>query len=984
MQLFSSAKSIASIEHKLGALQGMARLNALIELAWYGRQLDCYRSMQLVEEADALLHQQVNCDTERSLLTGRLLLIQAEVKVLFCEYGSATQLLDSARAMFDRHQDAIGLGDAAWLDGMMHFDIGSIDDVLVRFSEALDWYRRSGDEERVAICVARLAVHRGFYGRSTPAAEQFEQISVASVSQPQIYTWQANAIGQREILIGGPAKAVVNFINAYEPALESGQIRHAITVAANVGCLFSRLGDLDAAAKWGEDTLKLARKTGWPACLGVCLISLGEVLLQLGQANEARAYLMEAREQMRPLSISRNFRLATYWVGKSYLLQDDLNAALAYFDQCEVPEVSKTDFFLASQVWCGQATVYIKLGDWTKASEKAHAALMLAEQHNYAEGKIAALSVLADLNALFILSEPPAGLEKRCPLGLIHQALDVANSIDGYSIKPDLMDQVAAFYSQQGDFKAAYESGLTAGLLRREKYARDVQNRVLTMEIRQQAERAKLEAQHQGALIATLQETADTLSALSRVGQEVTASLEIESVLQVLYQHVYQMLKPASFFLYLTQARNDLLTLALGIENGMAVERHSIAYPASTLVGRCASRGEEYTFRFSKRLDEAIQFPASGMPHSVLCFPLMSGERVLGVMCVHDVGINTFDTREQSIFRTLCAYGAIALDNSAAYAQAQSAEQQASKALRDLQQSRVDHANSLTTMLRSIEELKQEQALRAKALHEAKQALESKLAVLKQTELVLRATQDDMVQAGKLAMLGQMTVGITHEIGQPLTAIQNYADNAKVFISRDALLPAIENLTKISDACERMGSIMGRLKGMARKEQGPVGPVDLARSITIVAELMLPALTRQAIAMRTTRLRNIWVVGHAGSIEQVLVNLLRNAIDAVEHVDNRCISLSVEVESDCAYIRVRDNGPGIDAACQDRIFDPFFTTKPIGKGLGLGLAISQTIVEDMKGLLTAGNHAGGGAEFTVMLPLMDTGVLPSPAMADMA
>jgi two-component system C4-dicarboxylate transport sensor histidine kinase DctB len=259
--------------------------------------------------------------------------------------------------------------------------------------------------------------------------------------------------------------------------------------------------------------------------------------------------------------------------------------------------------------------------------------------------------------------------------------------------------------------------------------------------------------------------------------------------------------------------------------------------------------------------------------------------------------------------------------------------------------------------------------LRTAELTTANQSLESKYAKLKETEHLLRDTQNELIQAGKLTMLGQMAAGMTHELSQPLTAIRAFSDNAMTFLARNQVDRARENLTHISAASERMGAIIGQMKGFARKSDASLVSVDLAQSIQTSVHLLASDFERCQCSLVIDVQEQVQVMGDALRIEQVLINLLRNALDAAESSEKKTVVVILCREDDEALIRIRDFGSGIATEVAARLFEPFFTTKAPGKGLGLGLAISSSIVQAMNGRLKAQNKLDEGAEFTLHLPL---------------
>lgn len=270
-------------------------------------------------------------------------------------------------------------------------------------------------------------------------------------------------------------------------------------------------------------------------------------------------------------------------------------------------------------------------------------------------------------------------------------------------------------------------------------------------------------------------------------------------------------------------------------------------------------------------------------------------------------------------------------------------------------------------------ELDRKIAQRTEELLQANRHLAARYATLQETERMLRSTQNELVQAGKLAMLGQMAAGVTHELNQPLTAIRAFADNAVTFLARGRIDAAGENLSQISAAAARMGSIIGQLKGFARKSHDAVGTVDLVQTVRASLSLLDNEFRRHEVVLQVEVCDPLPVAGDAVRTEQVLINLLRNALDAVEHAARRRIGVTAWRDGGEAVVAIRDSGPGMPEEVRQHLFEPFFTTKPSGKGLGLGLAISSSIVQAMNGRLSARNHPEGGAEFMLRLPLIAAG-----------
>ncbi len=254
----------------------------------------------------------------------------------------------------------------------------------------------------------------------------------------------------------------------------------------------------------------------------------------------------------------------------------------------------------------------------------------------------------------------------------------------------------------------------------------------------------------------------------------------------------------------------------------------------------------------------------------------------------------------------------------------------------------------------------------ARIFREANERLEER--VLERTR-ALRETQAELVQAGKLAALGTMAAGIAHELNQPLSGIRTYAANGERLMQRGRGAAAEENFQRIQVLCERLATQVRQLKLFARKG-GAREPVDLRGRLDFVLELLAERLDKQEVdlTMRFPEAGPPWVLGDEVRIEQLLTNLLRNALDALRGVEAPRLEVAIEETPSHWVVSIRDNGPGIPEALLDKLFDPFFTTKAVGDGLGLGLFISFGIVQDLGGRLQAGNNRTGGAWFRAELP----------------
>ncbi|WKV83165.1 sensor histidine kinase [Pseudomonas sp. B24_DOA] len=233
----------------------------------------------------------------------------------------------------------------------------------------------------------------------------------------------------------------------------------------------------------------------------------------------------------------------------------------------------------------------------------------------------------------------------------------------------------------------------------------------------------------------------------------------------------------------------------------------------------------------------------------------------------------------------------------------------------------------------------------------------------------LRTAQEGLVQSAKLAALGQMSAALAHEINQPLTAQRMQLATLRLLLEHGRVEDAYKALKPVDDMLTRMAALTGHLKTFARKSpSGLRERLDLATVVDQSLQLLDARLRDEQVSLVLHLTRPAWVRGDAIRLEQVLINLLRNALDAMQGKACKRLEIRLEADEQLWRLSVSDNGGGIAEEHLGQVFDPFFTTKPVGDGLGLGLAVSFAIVHESGGRLSAenGDH---GAVFSLTLPI---------------
>lgn len=267
------------------------------------------------------------------------------------------------------------------------------------------------------------------------------------------------------------------------------------------------------------------------------------------------------------------------------------------------------------------------------------------------------------------------------------------------------------------------------------------------------------------------------------------------------------------------------------------------------------------------------------------------------------------------------------------------------------------------------------QAVRAKL--EAHDVLERRVA--ERTE-ELRRTLENLVQSAKLASLGQALAGVAHEINQPLAALITYVASSRVLLRRNEVDRAAANLDLMSSIAERMMALIDHLRMFARKETGTRSAVELAPVVDNAVRLLRYRIDNEHVeVVRAAPAEPLHGLANPIRLEQVVVNLLSNAIDAMRDRERRVLTVRLGRRDDSAVIEVNDTGAGIASEHIKSLFDPFFTTKEIGEGLGLGLSISYGIVREFGGDILVDSAPGRGSTFKVVIPVMDVAPIPQQA-----
>jgi len=934
MDLFVLDDDVAQWETVLLRLTGAERLPLLVPLAWHLRQRDSARAVALAREGLVLLATSALAPHDLAAAAARLELVAAEAAWLAGELAAADRMACDIGQQLLAIEDWRGVADTHWLRAWIAIDGGDHQRGSEHLAHMIDCARRPGvDDTQRATCaeavMARWAVMENRCAAEARWGQHFPPGD--DVHPPAVAAWVQDFFGTAATQGSNFGAAAGHFARVYEAARITGQLRSAITAAINIGIDFTNLNDHRAALEWMQRALDMARPTAWPRSIGVCLTHTADSMRRLGQLDASAALLDEAFGVLAPLPEGRSYATALQFLGDLQLDTGDYASALDTFSRLKERAARLRHADLMCTARRGQAHALCFLDRPQEALEVAFDAVALAHAQSSLYNHVRTLRVLSVIHTRHALPPPAGMIEQNATLHYLHQALALASHIEGYTLPGDLLETLGHEYAQVGQYQRAYESAQAAAAARRTTHGQETTNRAIAMQVHHQTERARAEGQHHRELAASearrakvLQQTTATLERLSVIGQEITTHLDANAVFQALNRHVQALLAANSFAIYLCDPGCDTLNRVFGVENGMPLADNAIAVdnPRANAARCLRERREIYVEDAGP--DDIFLAPGTLLMACALYVPLLVGERVLGVMTVQAQNARAYRARERLIFRTLCAYGAIALDNAQAYAQLKDAQTQlvSQEKLAALGSLMAGVAHELNTPIGNS-------LLIASTLHQKTVDLAQQVngPGLRRSELA--GYLDDAARAHELVMRG-------------LTSAADLVNSFKqVAVDRTTEQRRSFDLQQVTG--EVIATMMNRIRASGHRIEAEVPP-------------------------------HIAMDSYPGPLGQVIANFINNALlhaFAKDVVGRLWLRAATAVEHPGrVQVVFGDNGGGIAPAHMSRIFDPFFTTKLGQGGSGLGLSISYNIVTSLLGGQISVHSSPAGTVFTLDLPLV--------------
>ena len=924
MQLFERNTEVDRLAEALERSRDDAQTLALqVTLAWYLRQRDNPRAQQLLQQA--LLH--INSQPPNpalAALRARLNLVEGETLWLLSDFAGATQAAHTALGLFESLRDYEGCADSHALKVSVHSSAGDLPKRDAALALAVQSAKLAGDAQRVDVFEAnqaRYAVLRDVHLASTQWRHRFT--GEIGDAHPAVAANVHAYLAARDYNTGNFGSALDSLNRACEAALETGQILTAVVATVNAAGTYVLLNDHDAALEWLQRGLELARPTGWAVTLGPSLRQMGEVMRAMGRLEAAQSLLDEALEVYQPLRNSRNFTMVLTALGDLAHMRGDYAKSLDHFrQQAELSlHLGQTDAAMEGQV--GIANALLHLGQSEDAEDSAMVALGLARNQGAVIQEIGALRLLARIHA----GRGNHADSTKC----LERALATSRKIEGYLIPSDLLVDLAKEYALSERFAEAYALSVQASSARERVLSQEASNRATAIQIRLGTERSRAEserhrrqAEAEAKRAALLQQSSDTLSLLGNIGQEITSQLDKENVFGAIERHVHGLLDASSFAIYLMDKDGNGLTSVYDIEEGVRLAGDHVRLDDNeSFSARCVRERRELLIDFADPTLAAAYVPGTLQTVSALFAPLTIADRVLGVMTIQSTRPHAYAENERLIFRTLCAYTAIALDNSVAYT----------------------HLRDAKDQLVVKEKLAALGALVAGVAHELNTPIGNCLL----TTSTLQANTAALELSAANGTMRRST----------LTDYISSCQEGLMLVAR-GLRSAGELVQSFKQVAVDQATEQRRSFELLRTSQEVIA--TLQRNIHMAGHRLLVEVPPDVV-----------LDGYPGPYGQVLTNLINNAIlHAFDSGQHGTMRLQAHRLRDAQVeIHFSDDGAGIASENLKRIFDPFFTTKLGQGGSGLGMSICYNIVTKLfGGEFEVSSTLGRGSRFLIRLPLV--------------
>jgi signal transduction histidine kinase/tetratricopeptide (TPR) repeat protein len=920
--------SLARLREQPAADTPLARAVQQTALAWHLRQRDTAAALELAELAWKQL------PPESTAVRARLQLVRAEAAWLAAQLALAEQLAHQSAAAFAAAQDTRGHSDAHAVLGHVLFDQGDLAAARQSMQQARQLAQAAGDTSRDQGAQAVLA-YWSLVDDNEAAEAQWLPVAegLRSSADPRVAMWANDFFGQLHARHGRHSAAITAFTAASERARDAGQVRRQVVACTNVSVSYSNLNDHDSAMEWTDCALALARPAGWPASIGLCLMMTGNSLYLLGRLQAAREVLQEAMAVLQPLPGSRLLLVArNYMIDVLLDLGEAAQATALAEETLALARTAGMDQ-LACDIQRALAKALVQQGRKAEAAAAAEEALQFAEGLETSTRVIDALLVLAEVHApppAQDAPEAPAHAPARRSLPHLQRALSIGAAIEGFRTTPDIFEAAARELALLGDLEQAYALLCQANAARDRESALAASHRAQALEVQRETQRLQAEAaalrEEAAAAVhhaEALQSANDTLQQLGAVGREITAQRDLGGIFERVVEHLQGALELQHLSIWLLDDTATHLQLRFGQEQGQRLAAESVPlHSPGARVAHCARLGQELLAELSDAPladdDPAMRWPGSLPARTALFGPLRVARRLVGVLCIQSTRPQAYGERERLVFRSVCAWAAIALDNEAVVGQLDA------------------------------------------ALHRLQQANDAERQAREQAELAMQ-------------LKGEFLANISHDLRTPLASLQGYLETLLLNPGQVSEADRARYLSTALAQSAKVNRLAAELMDLAQLESGMMQPEfarfklrDLLVDVVRKLELAAGRRSQRMLLSLPPELPDAWA--DPGMIERVLTNLMDNAI---QHAPQGS-EIRVEVRAQVGQLQfsVLDTGGGIPIELRGGLFSrpsPVAQAHRPGGG-GLGLLIVQRLLQQHGCEIRLVERAGFGAAFEFGVP----------------
>lgn len=951
MHVYASVDEINALESLLPTLSRWEKMHTLFCLAWYKRQQDGQAALFLIDELEQHLadYQDASHNQQQiNELRSRLDLIRAEIFALNGQIEHAEVLLEQAKLSFAESHNLEGVGDAWLIDATLAVAIGDSPREAKACQQALDAYQRGSDMRRIELAEAWRIYELSF---SNPIAAKSAMAELRHKAQFLEQAEIAAHIAAAEGVIDGkrdPAHAAKHYLRASKLATSCGLHRLAIVSAGNACEAFQGIDDLESATHAIELAMSQAKLAKWPSMLGFCLAHLGRIQRNLNQIEQSKHSLEEALLNFPAKVGGINKAIVLRELGETLYAENNISESLSAFAQSIHIFRSVRSMDDLPHTLIRYARVLSQNGQVQGALNALSEAKDLIKKYNYAVLATALYQTLAEIHQRHQLPATDSMEEPNAVIHFLEQANRIGTQIEGWHASSTFLTMLSDAWAESGHYAPALHYAKLAIKAEREAGNTRVAYKTAQIQDTHQTEKAQAEAQYHHLIAVSesnraraLQDSHDTLVKLEKIGQDITANLDMNSLFHAIHRHLNNLLDAGTFYTYLITPlapdqhhQDTYLQLVYGVKNEVPVKEHRVALTNNdNYAAICASEKRELFINARSTSYASIQ--------SLLYAPLMVGEKNLGVMSIQTCGENAYNDRDRLIFTTICAYAAIAVENAQVYQQLHDTQDQ---------------------LLSAIDKLK---LAREKERHDRQRAEES------------------------TRLKSEFLANMSHEIRTPMNAVIGMSYLA---LATELNPKQREYIRKIQNAASSLLGIINDILDFSKIEAGKLDIELTSFSMHEVIANVTSVTSQKAIEkgiqfqVQLPERFPFHFIGDPLRIGQVLTNLVNNAIKFTHRgqIDLSCAVSDVTVPSDSnntpqrrriknIHFRVKDTGIGMSLEQQAKLFQAFTqadgsTTRNYG-GTGLGLSISKQLVELMQGRIELQSAPGQGSIFDVFLHL---------------